>query len=822
MFILTGSFTIPQSQNCGRDHAESHRERKTECSPPIHPFGRGQGYDRRLEAGPHRNSQSFQCTLTRLYLVFISDPFQALVSSNNNAMLTKMFREMFPDDRGIANDPHQPVSAIFLTANKPPIVSQSPARSVPAKAWGQVSHAEGDSPGEVPPPPPDVCVGRDDLIEEIVGFAQNLKSTAIIGAGGIGKTSIALSVLYHHRIKEKFGDNRRFIRCDQLTRSHANFLARLSEVTGAGVENPKDLTSLRPFLSSREIFLILDNAESILDSEGKDAQDIYSTVKELCQSETTFVCITSRDRTVPSSCERPAVPTLSMEAAREIFYTIYKGAERPKIIDDILRELDFHAFSIDLFATTGFRNEWDHDRLAKEWNAHRVGLLQGLPATINFSLASPTFRKLGSKAHDVLRVIAFFPQGVNEKNIDWLFPNLSLGTGILTRLLPTRTHDGTNIFDKLCLLSLTYRSNGFITMLAPIREYFTPKDPKSSPLLRETKKRYFTRLLIDVGPEQPSFGEAEWIKSEDVNVEHLLDVFMSIKADAGVLNACTHFMELLFWHKPRQTVLGSKIEGLPDDNPSKAKCLSQLSRLLESVGNNVERKRLLSQVLQLERKQGNDRRVAQTLRRLSDANRMLGLYEEGMQQAEEAMRFYEGLDDMVGRADSLTLLTRLLNDDKQLDAAEEAVTHAIELLPEKGQEFRLCQCHTLLGDIYRSKGERERAIRHFEVALEITSPFNWRTRPFWIHHSLARLFHDENDFNNAQAHIEQAKSYVGEGKYLLCRVTLLQAQAWYREGKLEDARSEAVRAKEIYEQLGLAHDVQVCMALLQKIEKAAG
>ena len=569
--------------------------------------------------------------------------------------------------------------------------------------------------------------------------------------------------------------------------------------------------------------MILDNAESILDSEGKDTQDIHSTVKELCQSETTFVCITSRNRTVPTSCERPTVPTLSMEAARDIFYAIYKGAERAKVIDDILRQLDFHALSIDLLATTGFRNEWDHDRLAKEWNTHRVGLLESLPATIKFSLKSPTFRKLGSKAHDVLRVIAFFPQGVGEKNIDWLFPNISHGTGVLTRLLPPRTPDGTNIFDKLCLLSLTYRINGFITMLAPIREYFTPKDPKSSPLLRETKKRYFTRISVDVDPDKPNFRETKWIKSEDVNVEHLLDVFISIKADAGALNACAHFIEHLYWHKPRQTALGSKIEGLPDDHPSKAECLLQLSRLFDSVGNNVERKRLLSQVLQLYRKQGNDRRVALTLRNLSDANRMLGLYEEGIQQAEEAMRIFKGLDDIVGQAESLRLLARLLYDDKQLGAAEEAGTRAIDLLPEKGQEYRTCQCHRLLGDIYGSKGEREKAIHHFEVAIEIASPFNWHDELFWIHDSLAQLFCDENDFNNAQAHVEQAKSHaVGEGKYLLGRATQLQAYVWRREGRLEDAKSEAVRAKEIYEQLGAAHDAQVCMDLLQDIEEVAG
>jgi len=654
------------------------------------------------------------------------------------------------------------------------------------------------------------CFGRGELIERVVGLAENLTSIALIGAGGIGKTSTALTVLHDDRIKQRFGDNRRFIRCDKFPASLSHFLHRLSTVIGAGVKNPEDLTPLRPFLSSREIFIVLDNAESVLDPQGRDAREIYAVVEELSRFNNVCLCVTSRISIVPPTCKSLDIPMLSMEAACDTFYHIYTHGERSDPVDGILKQLDFHPMSITLLATVAYHNKWGTDRLIREWETRRINVLrtqhnQSLAATIELSLASLMFQELGPDARELLGVVAFFPQGVDENNINWLFPTIS---------------DRTSVFDNFCNLSLTYRSGGFVTMLAPLRDYLSPKDPGSSLLLCTTRDSYFSRLSVDVTPDDPGFEETRWIVSEDANIEHLFDALTPADTNSdNFWSACTHFMEHLYWHKPRLVVLGPKIEGLPDGHPTKPQCLMELSRLFLSVGNHAESKRLLVQTLTLWRERGDDLRAARTLTTLSLANRRLGLHKEGIPQAKEASEICERFHDISGQVQSLQRLARLLYEDNQLDAAEEAVTRALDLSSGEGDQFMVCGCHRLLGEICHSKGKTEMAINHLETAIGIASPPNWPNELFWCYFALVEVFSDNGRFDDAHINIEHTKSHVVSNPYHLGRVTSLHAVVLRVQGRLEEARSEALRAAEVFEAAGAVRDLGKSRALLRDIEK---
>jgi outer membrane protein assembly factor BamD (BamD/ComL family) len=78
------------------------------------------------------------------------------------------------------------------------------------------------------------------------------------------------------------------------------------------------------------------------------------------------------------------------------------------------------------------------------------------------------------------------------------------------------------------------------------------------------------------------------------------------------------------------------------------------------------------------------------------------------------------------------------------------------------------------------------------------------------------LFQDEGKLNDASTHYEQAKSHAVDDPYILGRAMYMQAGVLYEQHRLEDAKSEALRAVEIFERLGVEDDMRYCRKFLQQ------
>ena len=169
---------------------------------------------------------------------------------------------------------------------------------------------------------------------------------------------------------------------------------------------------------------------------------------------------------------------------------------------------------------------------------------------------------------------------------------------------------------------------------------------------------------------------------------------------------------------------------------------------------------------------------------------------------EKHRKFSNSSVETAEQAKCLLDLALSMRDDGQLDAAEETALRAIDLLPEKDQQFRVCDSHRVLGGICHSKGNTEKAIHHLEAALDIASSFNTFRDLFAVRIALAWLFFGEGRFNDAHAHIEHAKSHAVNDAYNLGRAMELQVGFWYDQRMFDKAKSEISSAIDIHEKFG--------------------
>ncbi|WP_197086930.1 winged helix-turn-helix domain-containing protein, partial [Bradyrhizobium sp. LTSPM299] len=148
-----------------------------------------------------------------------------------------------------------------------PVTRSTAARAVPVTAFATTERVQRL------PPRPARMVGRDDTVRSLAQRLQMWRFVSIVGPGGIGKTTVAISIA--HTLSDGFHDAVFFIDLAALTDPELVPTA-IASALGFAVQTQDPVVGLLAFIGDRRILLVLDNCEHVIGVAAALAERIVS------------------------------------------------------------------------------------------------------------------------------------------------------------------------------------------------------------------------------------------------------------------------------------------------------------------------------------------------------------------------------------------------------------------------------------------------------------------------------------------------------------------------------------------------------------------
>ncbi|KAJ7888472.1 P-loop containing nucleoside triphosphate hydrolase protein [Mycena leptocephala] len=368
------------------------------------------------------------------------------------------------------------------------------------------------------PPEPKIFHGRDSELSNILQlFNQGTPRIAILGAGGMGKTSLARAVIHHTEIAERYNQHRFFIACDSAATP-----VELATLIGAhvGLKPEKDPTHavIQYFSSCPNSVLVLDNLDTLwepVEFRGK----IEEFLSLLTSVDHLALVITMR------GAERPAkvawthpflspLKPLEQAAARQTFIDIADNTHDPIEVDKVLSLTDNMPLAINLIAHLVDSQGCSH--VLSHWEREKTSLISdgydrtsNLDLSISLSLSSP---RLNTHPHskDLLSLLSMLPDGLSD--VELVQSKLPIDNILGCKAVLIRT-------------TLAYSDeHKRLKVLVPIREYMQKIQPPGDHLIRPLLK-HFQELLefyMEYQGSESSSRTVARVSSNYSNIQNVL------------------------------------------------------------------------------------------------------------------------------------------------------------------------------------------------------------------------------------------------------------------------------------------------------------
>ncbi|KAJ7816193.1 hypothetical protein B0H13DRAFT_1923724 [Mycena leptocephala] len=365
------------------------------------------------------------------------------------------------------------------------------------------------------PSEPKIFHGRDSELSDILQlFNQGTPKIAILGAGGMGKTSLARAVLHHTEITERYNQHRFFVACDSAATQ-----MELAALIGAhvGLKPGKDLTHpvIQYFSSSSNCLLILDNLETLWEpAESRGNIEEFLSLLTGVGHLALLITMQGAERPAKVAWTHPFLPLLKpleKVAAQQTFIDIADNIHDPNEVDKVLSLTDNMPLAISLLAHLVDTEGCSH--VLSHWEEEKTSLISdgydrtsNLDLSISLSLSSPRLNAFPN-SKDLLSLLSMLPDGLSDVELEQSKLPLDNILGCKAALIRT---------------SLAYSDEyKQLKALVPIREYMQKIQPPGDHLIQPLLK-YFQELLEFYQGNQSSSSTVVRVSSNYSNIQNVL------------------------------------------------------------------------------------------------------------------------------------------------------------------------------------------------------------------------------------------------------------------------------------------------------------
>ncbi|KAJ7584079.1 hypothetical protein C8J56DRAFT_1028080 [Mycena floridula] len=319
----------------------------------------------------------------------------------------------------LENNTFENINGSFLSNNTVNVTYNAPTASIPGRARGYM------------PAPNDRLFGRDKDVEEIVRILTRNPSSsypkrarlALLGAGGQGKTALALEVMAQLAMKACYlAKNSVWISCEEATSAELllNTIYNSLDITWDSHNTIQDiLASLRQ--SSDPIILLLDNFETPWNAPGQRGA-VARILCDIAQFPHVALFVTMRAAAAP--CEEitwaeKRIQVLDPEASYQLYAAIDDKARGDVRLAELLEMLGHMALAVKLMARYGKNTGYTVEQLISSYKVSGTAMLgrskgsdpqNSVSVSICMSLESSLVQD-ELNASWLLNIIAMLPSG---------------------------------------------------------------------------------------------------------------------------------------------------------------------------------------------------------------------------------------------------------------------------------------------------------------------------------------------------------------------------------------------------------------------------